>query len=58
MAIEEEQKVVEHEKASGSSRIAELWENPNCPLFLHHSDQPGVVLVSQPLMEDNIQYAH
>ncbi|KAM1590652.1 hypothetical protein PS2_034455 [Malus domestica] len=29
------------------------WENPNHPLFLHHSDQPGAILVPQPLMEDN-----
>ncbi|KAM1344866.1 hypothetical protein TB2_033781 [Malus domestica] len=29
------------------------WANPNHPLFLHHSDQPGAILVPQPLMEDN-----
>ncbi|XP_068322553.1 uncharacterized protein [Pyrus communis] len=29
------------------------WENPNHPLYLHHSDQPGAVLVPQPLVEDN-----
>ncbi|CAN6675761.1 unnamed protein product [Malus baccata var. baccata] len=29
------------------------WENPNHPLFLHHSDQPGAILVPQSLVEDN-----
>ncbi|CAN6691442.1 unnamed protein product [Malus baccata var. baccata] len=29
------------------------WENPNHPFFLHHSDQPGAILVPQPLVEDN-----
>ncbi|KAM2148308.1 hypothetical protein ACFX1Q_004939 [Malus domestica] len=29
------------------------WENPNHPLYLHHSDQPGAILVPQPLVEDN-----
>jgi len=36
-----------------SFRTSETWENSNHPLFLHHVDQPGVVLVSQMLMEDN-----
>jgi len=36
-----------------SFRTSETWENSNHPLFLHHADQPGVVLVSQMLMEDN-----
>lgn len=27
--------------------------NPNHPLFIHHSDQPGAILVAQPLVEDN-----
>lgn len=29
------------------------FEDPNHPLHLHHSDHPGVILVSQPLAEDN-----
>ncbi|CAN6541579.1 unnamed protein product [Malus baccata var. baccata] len=29
------------------------WENPNHPLYLHHSNQHGAVLVPQPLAEDN-----
>ncbi|KAL6141592.1 hypothetical protein ACLB2K_059880 [Fragaria x ananassa] len=33
-------------------RTPEPWENSNHPLYLYHSDQPGAVLVSQPLMED------
>lgn len=53
MAGGDEQKVVEHSKGSNSSKTSEPWENSNHPLFLHHSDQPGAVLVSQPLMEDN-----
>ncbi|RVW99352.1 Retrovirus-related Pol polyprotein from transposon RE2 [Vitis vinifera] len=53
MAGDDAQKLVEHGKHSNPSRTTEPWENSNHPLFLHHSDQPGVVLVSQPLMEDN-----
>ncbi|XP_061990114.1 uncharacterized protein LOC133708658 [Rosa rugosa] len=33
--------------------MSEPWENSNHPLFIHHSDQPGAVLVAQPLVEDN-----
>jgi len=29
------------------------WDNPNHPLYLHHSDQPGAILVPQALVEDN-----
>eukprot|EP00261_Vitis_vinifera_P040250 XP_019081493.1 PREDICTED: uncharacterized protein LOC109124171 [Vitis vinifera] len=53
MAGDDAQKLVEHGKHSNPSRTTEPWENSNHPLFLHHSDQPGAVLVSQPLMEDN-----
>ncbi|CAN6679030.1 unnamed protein product [Malus baccata var. baccata] len=43
------------EKKSTSSGMTShsKWENPNHPLYLHHSDQPGAVLVHQPLVEDN-----
>lgn len=46
---------IEQNKDSSSApqRNPEPWENPNHPLFLHHSGQPGAVLVLQPLMEDN-----
>ncbi|XP_075491274.1 uncharacterized protein LOC142529589 [Primulina tabacum] len=29
------------------------WDNPNHQLYLHHSDQPGAILVPQSLVEDN-----
>ena len=48
MAGDDAQKLVEHGKHSNPSRTTEPWENSNHPLFLHHSDQPGAVLVSQP----------
>ena len=28
-------------------------EDPRSPFFLHHSETPGAILVSQPLTEDN-----
>lgn len=37
------------DKAKTSSN----FEDPNNPLYLHHSDHPGVVLVSQLLTEEN-----
>ncbi|KAH9679435.1 retrotran gag 3 domain-containing protein [Citrus sinensis] len=39
-------------KEKSSSSISS-HEDPSNPLFLHHSDHPGVILVSQPLTEDN-----
>ncbi|XP_027174810.1 uncharacterized protein LOC113780438 [Coffea eugenioides] len=33
--------------------MASKFDNPNHPLYLHHSDQPGLVLVSQVLTEEN-----
>ncbi|KAM1399923.1 hypothetical protein ACFX2F_027271 [Malus domestica] len=53
MTGDEEQRLIEPGKGSNSSKTSESWENSNHPLFLHHSDQPCAVLVSQPLMEDN-----
>ncbi|KAM1127566.1 hypothetical protein ACFXTH_037718 [Malus domestica] len=38
---------------SSGMTLYQKWENPNHPLYLHHSDQPGAVLVPQPLVEDN-----
>jgi hypothetical protein len=40
-------------KGSASQKVSEPWEKSNHPLYLHHSDQPGAVLVSQQLVEDN-----
>lgn len=36
-----------------SSQKVPAWENINNPLYIHHSDQPGAILVPQSLMEDN-----
>ncbi|KAL6141198.1 hypothetical protein ACLB2K_059488 [Fragaria x ananassa] len=48
-----ETKLIKQNKDSSSSKTSEPWEKSNHPLFFHHSDQPGAVLVAQPLMEDN-----
>ncbi|KAL6174547.1 hypothetical protein ACLB2K_051193 [Fragaria x ananassa] len=40
-------------KDTKSSNQTPAWENSNHALYLHHSDQPGAVLVSQALEEDN-----
>ena len=37
----------------GSMARGEEWDYPNHQLYLHHSDQPGAILVPQPLVEDN-----
>ena len=39
-------------KEKASSSISS-YEDPSNPLFLYHSDHPGVILVSYPLTEDN-----
>ncbi|XP_024163728.1 uncharacterized protein LOC112170616 [Rosa chinensis] len=54
MAGDEEHKS-QHQLVQGSatSRATAPWENSTHPLFIHHSDQPGVMLVSEPLAEDN-----
>ena len=41
------------DSTSTNARTPDPWENSNHPLYLHHSDQLGAVLVTQPLMEDN-----
>ncbi|KAL6209742.1 hypothetical protein ACLB2K_020682 [Fragaria x ananassa] len=43
----------ETKKDTKSSNQTPAWENSNHALYLHHSDQPGTVLVSQALEEDN-----
>jgi hypothetical protein len=53
MAGDEDQKLLEQNKSSNSFKTSEPWENSNHSLFLHHSDQPGAVLVSQSMMKDN-----
>ncbi|KAL6219870.1 hypothetical protein ACLB2K_007629 [Fragaria x ananassa] len=44
-------KVVERKR--GSSAVSAPWESSNHPLYMHHFDQPGTILVPQALMEDN-----
>ncbi|KAI5344714.1 hypothetical protein L3X38_012591 [Prunus dulcis] len=39
-------------KPSGTASETK-WGNPNHQLYLHYSDQPGAILVPQPLVEDN-----
>ena len=40
-------------KKSTQPSMASKLDNPNHPLYLHHSDQPGLVLVPQLLTEEN-----
>ena len=40
-------------KSDSVSKTAAPWEASSHALYLHHSDQPGAVLLAQPLMEDN-----
>ncbi|KAL6193301.1 hypothetical protein ACLB2K_034385 [Fragaria x ananassa] len=51
MAGEDETK--KDTKDTKSSNQTPAWESSNHALYLHHSDQPGAVLVSQALEEDN-----
>ncbi|KAL6212990.1 hypothetical protein ACLB2K_018205 [Fragaria x ananassa] len=51
MAVGDED--VKSTKSDSSSRTPEPWENSNHAIYLHHLDQPGAVLVAQPLIEDN-----
>jgi len=53
MSGDEDQRFLEQNRSSMSFRTSKTWENSNHPLFLHHADQPGAILVSQMLMEDN-----
>nr|XP_011466715.1 PREDICTED: uncharacterized protein LOC105352141 [Fragaria vesca subsp. vesca] len=50
------EKILKEAAASPSgppARTPEPWDYSNHPLYLHHSDQPGAILVPQALMEDN-----
>lgn len=48
-----DQKIIDQPKSSNVPKSPAPWEASNHPLYLHHSDQPGAILVSQPLEEDN-----
>ncbi|KAL6125297.1 hypothetical protein ACLB2K_073356 [Fragaria x ananassa] len=44
----------EERKADANSSLkAQAWENSNHPLYIHHSDQLGAILVPQASVEDN-----
>lgn len=43
----------ETQKSSLAKTEAKKYNDPNDPFYLHHSDQPGIVLVSQLLTEEN-----
>ena len=43
----------ETKKDTKSSNQTPAWESSNHALYLHHSDQPSAVLMSQALEEDN-----
>src|SRR5438045_7630327 len=40
-------------KEPNQTSMAPKFGDPSDPLYLHHSDQPGLVLVSQTLTEEN-----
>jgi len=44
---------VPHANSSSSHRVLAPMEDPSSPFYLHHGETPGVILVSQPLTEDN-----
>ena len=39
--------------ASTSQTSVPTWEKPSSPYFLHSSENPGLILVNQPLTEEN-----
>ena len=43
----------ETNSTSSSTRELSPLEDPRRPFFLHHGESPGVILVVQPLTEDN-----
>ena len=43
----------ETNSTSSSTRELSPLEDPRSPFFLHHGESPGVILVVQPLTEDN-----
>ncbi|KAF7144617.1 hypothetical protein RHSIM_Rhsim04G0056500 [Rhododendron simsii] len=48
----EKEKDTESSKNSAKPEANE-YSNPNDPFYIHHSDQPGLILVTQPLTEEN-----
>lgn len=50
MAKDDEQ---HSEKSKASGLQASMYANPSDPFYLHHSDQPGLVLVAQLLTQEN-----
>jgi hypothetical protein len=42
-------------EATKTTEVTNSFDDPNHHLHLHHSDHPGVVLISQPFIEDNYQ---
>ena len=38
---------------SASQISVPAWEKPSSPYFLHNSENPGLILVNQPLIEEN-----
>ena len=49
------EKIMKEQAASSQLVVRDSapWEFSNHPLYLHHSDQPGAILVPQSLVEDN-----
>ena len=39
--------------SSTSQTSVPAWEKPSSPYFLHSSENPGLILVNQPLTEEN-----
>ena len=39
--------------SSASQTFVPAWEKPSNPYFLHNSENPGLILVNQPLTEEN-----
>ena len=39
--------------SSTSQTSVPTWEKPSSPYFLHSSENPGLILVNQPLTEEN-----
>ncbi|KAL6215301.1 hypothetical protein ACLB2K_014732 [Fragaria x ananassa] len=53
LALLLKEKFPKDEASASNARTPQAWEYSNHPLYIHHCDQPGMILVSQSLMEDN-----
>lgn len=49
----EHDETLETPKASINKSLTNKYDDPSDPLYLHHSDQPGLVLVTQQLSQSN-----